>query len=105
MRRSIFFFYLFILFYSCNPAYRAGTIQYQNYNINNEQQRDSSFIYLLQPYADSLNKTMNDVLADVAVRMEKKQPESTLGNFLADAYLFIAREKFKIGRASCRERV
>lgn len=94
MRRSIFFFYFFILLYSCNPVYRAGTIQYQNYIINSDQQRDSSFINLLQPYSDSLNKTMNDVLADVAVRMEKKQPESTLGNFLADAYLFMAREKF-----------
>jgi 2',3'-cyclic-nucleotide 2'-phosphodiesterase (5'-nucleotidase family) len=94
MRRSIFLIYFFFLLYSCNPVYRAGTLQYQNYIINNEQQRDSSFIVLLQPYADSLNKTMNDVLAQVAVRMEKKQPESTLGNFLADAYLIMAREKF-----------
>lgn len=37
---------------------------------------------------------MNRVLAQLAVTLEKKQPEGTLGSFMADAMLQMALEKF-----------
>lgn len=96
MRKSVFYIFsvLSSLFFSCSTYYQPQTLRYHNYDITNTHKLDSSLIYLLKPYADSLNKSMNDVIAEVEMRMEKKQPESSLGNFLADAYLFMAREKF-----------
>ncbi len=49
---------------------------------------------MLRPYADSVNKSMNDVVAVAAMELEKKQPEGTLGNVLADAMLAKAAEKY-----------
>ncbi len=37
---------------------------------------------------------MNDIVAEVATKLEKKKPGTTLGNFIADACLFMARQKF-----------
>ena len=38
---------------------------------------------------------MNDVVGTLSVTMDKGQPESSLGDWMADAYLYMAREKFK----------
>lgn len=38
---------------------------------------------------------MNDVIGNNVFSMEKKQPEGALGNFMADALLYMARTKFK----------
>lgn len=37
---------------------------------------------------------MNDVIGVAAVSMDKKQPECTLGNFMVDAFLQMATEKY-----------
>ena len=37
---------------------------------------------------------MNDVVGVVDVSMDKKQPEGTLGNFMTDAFLTMAAEKY-----------
>jgi 2',3'-cyclic-nucleotide 2'-phosphodiesterase (5'-nucleotidase family) len=39
---------------------------------------------------------MNDVVGYAPQSMDKKQPESTLGNFMVDAFLIMAREKYNI---------
>jgi 2',3'-cyclic-nucleotide 2'-phosphodiesterase (5'-nucleotidase family) len=49
---------------------------------------------MLKPYADSVNRNMNDVIAVSSVLLEKKQPEGNLGNLLADAMLAMAKEKY-----------
>lgn len=49
---------------------------------------------MLQPYSEEVNQKMNDVVGTATVSMDKKQPESTMGNFFADALLFMAREKY-----------
>ena len=38
---------------------------------------------------------MNDVIAVAEINLEKKQPEGTLGNILADAMLAVAKQKYK----------
>lgn len=50
---------------------------------------------MLQPYADSVNKSMNDVIAIADVTLEKKQPEGSLGNLMADAMLAKGKEKYQ----------
>jgi len=82
-----------LFFFSCNPAYRAATVQYKDYPVANAQ-TDSSFITFLQPYADSVNGSMNTVIATLAVDLEKKQPEGTLGNLMADAMKTMAEKYY-----------
>lgn len=72
------------LCFSCNPVYRAASVQYKDYQVGNVQ-KDSSLQLFLQPYTDSVNNSMNTVIAQLAVDIDKRQPECTLGNLMADA--------------------
>ncbi len=84
-----------LFFYSCNPTYRAASVQYKDYPIENVQ-TDSSFISFLQPYSDSVNRSMSGVIATLAVDLEKKQPEGTLGNLMADAMKVMAEKYYAV---------
>jgi 2',3'-cyclic-nucleotide 2'-phosphodiesterase (5'-nucleotidase family) len=88
-------FFAIILSVSCKTVYRPQAVQYADYRINQTSKQDSSVIKLLQPYADSVNKSMNAIVAVAAMELEKKQPEGTLGNVLADAMLVKAKQVYK----------
>jgi len=97
-KNPLFNFFLLVLLMaglSCNTSYQSQALQYKSYRINAALQKDSSVISFLKPYSDSVNKIMNDVIGYVDRDLEKKQPESTLGNFMADAFLTMAKEKYK----------
>jgi 2',3'-cyclic-nucleotide 2'-phosphodiesterase (5'-nucleotidase family) len=79
---------------SCNTTYQSQSLEYKSYRINDAQAKDSAVISFLQPYSSNVNKTMNDVIGVAAVSMDKKQPECTLGNFMVDAFLQMATEKY-----------
>jgi 2',3'-cyclic-nucleotide 2'-phosphodiesterase (5'-nucleotidase family) len=85
---------LMVLISACNQYYNAQSVRYTDYAISSQLQEDSNILGLLKPYSDSVNHTMNDIVAEVATILEKKKPETTLGNFVADACLFMARQKF-----------
>lgn len=98
MKRSLVKYSLFVLVLfvtACKTSYQTSAVQYKDYRINNKQPASSEITTMLKPYADSVNKSMNDVVAVAGMQLEKKQPEGTLGNLLADAMLSKAREKFK----------
>jgi 2',3'-cyclic-nucleotide 2'-phosphodiesterase (5'-nucleotidase family) len=80
---------------ACNHFYQSQGVKYKDYQIAPEQKTDSSLSAFLKPYADSVNKLMDVVIAQLRTTLEKKQPEGTLGNLLADTYLEMAREKFE----------
>jgi len=90
------FFISFLLLVSCKTSYQPQSVTYADYRLNPTIKKDSTLLQLLQPYADSVNKSMNDVVAVAEADLEKKQPEGTLGNVLADAQLAKARENYKI---------
>lgn len=100
--RKFFLLPSFIVFsvamVSCSHSYQATSVQYKDYRITQattaKPTTGNALTTLLKPYADSVNKSMNDVIAVAAIAMEKKQPESALGNVLADAMLNMSREKF-----------
>ncbi len=96
MRKLVSPFLLSLLFIvvSCNPAYRAQSITYENYRITQEQKNDPSLSQLMKPYSDSVNSTMNEVVGIVEKDLDKKSPESALGNFVADAIHIMAKEKY-----------
>ncbi len=70
------------------------TLDYTAYKISKEDKVDSSYINLLKPYRDSLNKQMDKVIGFATNTMYKKQPECALGNLLADCLKYMAAKKY-----------
>jgi len=67
-----------------------------HYRIDQINQVDSTVVRLLQPYTDSLYKTLNRVIGFSVNGMSKRPGESTLGNFMADCMKAMAERKFNI---------
>jgi 2',3'-cyclic-nucleotide 2'-phosphodiesterase (5'-nucleotidase family) len=84
----------FLFTASCHTTYQSETLEYKHYRINTDLKNDPSITGFLKPYSDSVNNSMNGVLGIVSVSLEKKQPECTLGNFMVDAFLVMAGEKY-----------
>lgn len=80
---------------SCTTVYQPASVQYRDYRIHSKDPGNSELNAMLKPYADSVNRNMNDVIAVAATTLEKRQPEGALGNVLADAMLAMARENYK----------
>lgn len=85
---------LVLLLSACNPAFVPQRASYQLQKIEASAPKDSALIAMIKPYGDSVRVKMNQVVGTVAVTLEKASPESTLGNFMADAYLTMARRNF-----------
>ncbi len=86
--------FLLIAFTSCNSVFVPQSLQHQSYRVSDSVQADSAVTAFLQPYREQVNKTMNDVTGVAAKALDKKQPEGTLGNFMVDAFLAMATEKY-----------
>lgn len=80
---------------NCNPVYQASTVTYKGYRVMN-MRTDSSVSNFLNPYRESMNSSMNVVIATLENDLDKKQPECTLGNFMADAMYIMAEKKYGI---------
>lgn len=80
--------------FCCHHSYQAQSLQYKNYRITDSVKADPVLAALIQPYGDSVNKSMNDVVGIAEKSLDKKPLECELGNFMADALLVMAREKF-----------
>lgn len=81
---------LLVVFFSialggCNKYYQPNAVQYQQIRINDQAKKDTGIVQMLQPYAAHVNQSMSKVIGEVAVPLEKKLPESNLGNLMADA--------------------
>jgi 2',3'-cyclic-nucleotide 2'-phosphodiesterase (5'-nucleotidase family) len=86
----------FIFLTACNTLYNPQSLEYADYRVKQQPITDSTIVKLLLPYSASLNASMSQVIGTVASTLEKKQPEGTLGNLMADAMLFAARKKFAL---------
>jgi 2',3'-cyclic-nucleotide 2'-phosphodiesterase (5'-nucleotidase family) len=93
--QPVLFFILFVT--SCHTAYQPQSVKYQDYRITQKQASVNEITTLLKPYSDSVNNSMNGVVAVAGMTLEKKQPEGTLNNVLADAMLIMAKEKYQTG--------
>jgi 2',3'-cyclic-nucleotide 2'-phosphodiesterase (5'-nucleotidase family) len=97
MKNGVLFFCLLFTVISCHTPYASESVSYNTYRITgNQQSVDTAVADLLRPYADSVNKSMNEVIGFLETTLEKQQPEGTLGNLMADAMLFQSREKFNL---------
>jgi len=78
---------------SCNTSYKAENVQYSNYRIQQHNEGSKSIATIVKPYSDSVNKLMNVVIGYNEAQLEKKKQGNTLGFFITDAYLEMAKQK------------
>jgi 2',3'-cyclic-nucleotide 2'-phosphodiesterase (5'-nucleotidase family) len=95
IRFSTLLFVLLVI--GCNTIYHPSSVQYSGYAVSGGAITDTGFAAYLKPFRDSMDKTMNEVIGEASKRMDVKRPVSTLGNFMSDAFLTMAREKFDPG--------
>jgi 2',3'-cyclic-nucleotide 2'-phosphodiesterase (5'-nucleotidase family) len=74
--------------------YAASAVEYKNYPVLRQDITDSSLLKLIKPYSDSVNKMMGRVIGFATMPLYEKQPESALGNFMADAMKLMAEKRF-----------
>ncbi|HEY0751102.1 MAG TPA: 5'-nucleotidase C-terminal domain-containing protein [Chitinophagaceae bacterium] len=87
---------LLLLLLSCKASFLPVKAEYVDYRITSELRRDTTMLLLIDPYKDSVNNSMNKVIGRAVMSLDKKKPEGTLGNFMADAMLHSARAKFNL---------
>lgn len=77
---------IFCLF-SCRTTTYLSSIEASKETLNAELgiEEDSSINALIQPYKIKLDEQMNQIIGETVLDLKKKRPESTLGNWMADA--------------------
>jgi 2',3'-cyclic-nucleotide 2'-phosphodiesterase (5'-nucleotidase family) len=95
MRKFSFYPFLIAIFFaiSCNTSYKTENVQYSNYRMQQYDEGNRSLASIIKPYSDSVNELMNAVIGYNAVQLEKKRESNTLGFFITDAYLEMAKQK------------
>lgn len=76
---------------ACSYSYQVSKHEARTHNIK-DISPDSGLVRLIQPYKDQLDVKMGEVIGRTGTALTKKQPECTLGNFMADAQLAAARK-------------
>jgi len=87
---------LIALFVSCKSIFVPVKAEFEGYPITPASPRDTAMQVLMAPYRDSVDRSMNQVIGEVEKSLEKKQPEGTLGNFMADAMYYSGKQKYGI---------
>jgi len=83
---------------SCQPTYQVARQDVRNYQVR-EVPRDTawqSIDEIIQPYRSQLKEEISEVVGEVEHELSKARPESSLGNFLADALLSYAQEMTEV---------
>jgi len=93
---SIRFLKIVLVFalYSCNTTYHPESLRFTDYSVEGKSVADTTYGKYLKPFRDSMDIVMNEVVGNIAVKMDVKRPVTTLGNFLSDAFVYMAKEKF-----------
>jgi len=77
-----------IIFNSCSNKMQVTSIQPSSIQLNNTSAEDEGIKSLIEPYKSVLDNEMNEVLITSTAEAVKGQPESTLGNLIADITLW-----------------
>jgi 2',3'-cyclic-nucleotide 2'-phosphodiesterase (5'-nucleotidase family) len=87
---------ILLVLVSCHTSYHPSSVAYKDYSIEGITNQDPLYNNYLKPFRDSMEQRMNETLGVAAKRMDIKRPVTTLGNFLADAYLTMTLEKLGV---------
>jgi 2',3'-cyclic-nucleotide 2'-phosphodiesterase (5'-nucleotidase family) len=99
-RINLFFIPLFVFATACKTRalYYAQAASFANMKVKHQDATkvDTALMAMLQPYQDSLSKTMNEVIGYNAAELEKGEPDGLLGLFMTDAMLQMAEQQLAI---------
>lgn len=93
-RHSVTIFIAVVCLLSCTTTSQTTSLVYKDYRIEKQSNVDSDLVKMLQPYSVTLNATMNKVIGFSNNNLNIKQPESAIGNFMADCIHLMAEKKF-----------
>lgn len=93
-RNSIILLIPFLFTVSCSTPNQNTSLIYKEYRIEKQVTVDSNLVKMLQPYSVTMNASMNKVIGFASSNLNVKQPESGLGNFMADCMKGMAQKKF-----------
>ena len=82
MRNFLVYIFLISLFFSCKSEYKIEP-SFNSY-IDVNVPPDSITLKIIRPYKKSIDSVMNEILCFNELDMHKGNPESLLGNFVAD---------------------
>lgn len=82
-----FYLLAFLLLISCSKKYFVEKSENSKYKISQDAKIDSGIYQMVLPYKTGIDSNMNVVLCESEMQLTKGQPESTLGNFIADLIL------------------
>lgn len=95
MRRNPTPLLIAVLFvFSCSTPHQSSSLIYNDYRIEKQLKPDSTLVMMLQPYSRTMNASMNKVIGFSSNNLNAKQPESGLGNFMADCMRLMGEKKF-----------
>ena len=93
--RNITIITLLLFFCLINGVSAQGiSVSYSGYPIDGNTKKDSTMAIFLSRYRDSVSKSMSAVIGFSVSGLTKHQPESGLGNFMADAVKKIGEQVF-----------
>lgn len=95
-RFNILILFLFI-FIGCTSTKKATlAVDQYSYKLYAVQSNSPNTVLqeLIDPYNQKMKAQMDEVIGECETMLEKKQPEGTLNNFMADAMRFQAEKKF-----------
>jgi 2',3'-cyclic-nucleotide 2'-phosphodiesterase (5'-nucleotidase family) len=93
MQRFLLLIGYWLLVQGCS-TYQPQSLFYDNYRVSDSSGRSQKLEAMLAPYREEVDLRMNEVIGHASMDLDKKMPESTMGNFFADALLAMAREKY-----------
>lgn len=93
-RTQSLFLLLLLAVFSCRAPQQTASVLYTGYRVEKEAKQDTVLRQMLHPYAAALNVSMNKVIGFSNENLAAKQPESGLGNFMADCMRVMAEKKF-----------
>ncbi len=79
------------LLYGCHKPYYIQQHTDRTYAVEKGSAADSNVVKMLQPYKAGVDTQMQVVIGHTDIPLTKAQPESSLGNFAADAQMQVAR--------------
>jgi len=97
-------FLLLIFLHSCRYEWKVSQSSGNYFIINDSLSEHNSSEKFIQPYRDSLDKTMNQVIGYCENDLVTDQPEGTLGNFVCDLMLdtlLKSSKDIKLSRDNC----
>ena len=81
--------------FSCSVAHQPTQLVFTQYKVNQQSAIDTGMQRMIQAYGASMNKAMSKVIGFTNYHLYNKQPESNLGNLLADCIRLMAAKKFE----------